>query len=236
LIVTNFFLRRLIYRSMCGLVQTFDLALMHPVRELSRLALADTLDYIHNHMVQALGLEMGQDVLEFALSQVRVPGHYLEFGVFKGDSIKFLAKRIGDNRIHGFDSFEGLPKEWSGFKMDTSTLNLRGKLPRVPKTVQLHPGWFDQTIPAWLSANEGPLAFIHVDCDIYVSTQIIFDLLAPRIQPGTVIVFDEYFNYPNWQHHEFKAFQEFVIKTGAQYEYLAYARNQVAVRILKIGG
>ena len=29
-----------------------------------------------------------------------------------------------------------------------------------------------------------------------------------------MIVFDEYFNYPGWRGHEFKAFQEFVAETG----------------------
>jgi hypothetical protein len=52
---------------------------------------------------------------------------------------------------------------------------------------------------------------------------------------GTVIVFDEYFNYPGWENHEFKAFQEFVEQTNLKYEYLAYNRRheQVAVKITR---
>ena len=53
--------------------------------------------------------------------------------------------------------------------------------------------------------------------------------------PGTVIVFDEYLNYPGWQNHEFKAFQEFVKANNVRYTYLGYARQQVAVRIDAIG-
>ena len=49
--------------------------------------------------------------------------------------------------------------------------------------------------------------------------------------PGTVILFDEYFNFPNWERHEFKAFQEFVENYGIKYTYLAFARQQVAVRV-----
>jgi hypothetical protein len=52
---------------------------------------------------------------------------------------------------------------------------------------------------------------------------------------GTVILFDEYFNYPNWERHEFKAFQEFVSERHVKYTYLAFARQQVAVRIDSIG-
>jgi hypothetical protein len=67
----------------------------------------------------------------------------------------------------------------------------------VLDNVRLHSGWFEGSIPAWLEANPGPVAFIHIDCDIYTSTRTIFTLLAERIVSGTVIVFDEDFNYPN---------------------------------------
>ena len=77
-------------------------------------------------------------------------------------------------------------------------------------------------------------AFVHIDCDIYSSTRDIFRALAPRIVVGTVLVFDEYFNYPDWQQHEFKAFQEFVAAHRVSHEYLAYSRIQVVVRILAI--
>jgi hypothetical protein len=50
-----------------------------------------------------------------------------------------------------------------------------------------------------------------------------------------VILFDEYFNYPNWEKHEFKAFQELVSERRMKYSYLAYARQQVVVRIDAIG-
>jgi hypothetical protein len=53
------------------------------------------------------------------------------------------------------------------------------------------------------------------------------------VVPGSVIVFDEYFDYPGWEQHEFRAFAEFVARARLTYEYLAYNRlhEQVAVRI-----
>jgi hypothetical protein len=56
---------------------------------------------------------------------------------------------------------------------------------------------------------------------------------VPRIKSGTVIVFDEYFNYPGWQGGAFKAFKEFIAYSGLSYEYLTYNRlhEQVAVQI-----
>ena len=81
----------------------------------------------------------------------------------------------------------------------------------------------------------GPVAFLHVDCDVYSSTVDVLRGLAERFQPGTVIVFDEYFNYPGWERHEFKAWQEFISERRVEYAYLGYARQQVALRIVGIG-
>jgi hypothetical protein len=51
---------------------------------------------------------------------------------------------------------------------------------------------------------------------------------------GTVIVFDEYINYPGWQLDEFRAWQEYVKKHNIRYEYIGrVSRHQkVAVRVL----
>ncbi len=60
-------------------------------------------------------------------------------------------------------------------------------------------------------------------------------LCGPRIRKGTVLVFDEYLNYPGWREHEFRAFQEFVAETGRAYEYLSVvpSHQQVAVIITR---
>jgi predicted O-methyltransferase YrrM len=118
--------------------------------------------------------------------------------------------------------------------MDKDAFAMGGELPKVPNNVHLNKGWFDATLPGWLAANPGPIALIHIDCDIYSSTKTIFDLIADRIAPNTIIVFDEYFGYPRWQDHEFKAFQEFVAAHGVRYEYLTYARIQTAVKIISV--
>ncbi|MEO1650873.1 MAG: class I SAM-dependent methyltransferase, partial [Pseudomonadota bacterium] len=70
-----------------------------------------------------------------------------------------------------------------------------------------------------------------IDCDLYSSTVTVFENFADRIKPGSVIVFDEYFNYPNWQAHEHKAFCEFVAKHDTSFRYIAYSVQQVAVII-----
>jgi len=235
MLITNFRLKYLLYKIVCGAYQLVDTGRIHPVRERALRALQRSVDYIDSAMPGALGLENQRELIDFSLRAVTVDGHYLEFGVFTGGTIRYMARRIGSRTIHGFDSFEGLPEAWSGFGLGGKSFDIKGRLPRVPGNVALHRGYFDQSLPQWLNDHPGPAAFVHIDCDLYSSTKTILDLLAPRLANGTVILFDEYFNYPGWEQHEFKAFQEFVTARGVKYDYLAFARQQVAVRITAIG-
>jgi Macrocin-O-methyltransferase (TylF) len=236
MLVTNFRLKYVLYRIVCGAYQLVDTGRIHPVRERALRALQRSVDYIESTMPDALGLETQRELIDYSLQEVGIDGHYLEFGVFTGGTIRYMARRIAPRVIHGFDSFEGFPEEWKGFGLGQKAFDVKGRLPRVPENVRLHPGLFDASLPVWLAGNPGPIAFIHVDCNIYSSTKTVLDLVAPRVTKGTIILFDEYFNYPNWEQHEFKAFQEFVAARRVKYTYMAFARQQVAVRIDAIGG
>ncbi|MGC9269713.1 class I SAM-dependent methyltransferase [Acidiphilium sp.] len=196
-------------------------------------AKGEAVAYIIEHMQSAMMLRDRFALLRFALSRAPAEGLILEFGVEKGLSITCLAKAT-QRLVHGFDSFQGLPEDWSGTAAPRGTFDRQGAPPKVPPNVRLHIGWFDATIARFLSDSNEPIALLHVDCDIYSSTKTIFDLLASRIVAGTVIVFDEYFNYPGWRHHEYKAFQEFCATSGHSYRYLGYAgeKGHVAVVIL----
>jgi hypothetical protein len=191
----------------------------------------DTLDYIEQHMLAAQVLEDRLDLLRFALSRAPETGLVLEFGVEKGASIRWLARHTA-RKVHGFDSFQGLPHDWRGTKEAAGKFDMQGKLPKVPGNVALHVGWFDQTVPGFLAANPGPVALLHVDCDIYESTVTIFQQLTGRLGPGTVIVFDEYYNYPGWRLHEHKAFAEWLAATGQSYRYLGYAAEKGHVAVV----
>ncbi len=188
-------------------------------------------DYVEQHMTEAAMFETRDALLAESLALAPKDGLLLEFGVEKGGSIRELAK-LTPRTIHGFDSFEGLPEAWSGTPEQRGKFSLGGKLPPVPANVTLHKGWFDQTLPGFLAAHAGPVSFVHVDCDIYSSTKTVLESLKPRFVPGTVLLFDEYFNYPNWRQHEYKAFQEFVAATGARYRYVGYSMKNGHVALI----
>jgi len=137
-----------------------------------------------------------------------VDGLWLEFGVFSGTTINAMSQ-FAPGLVYGFDSFEGLPEDWREGK-PKGRYSRDGELPQVRENVRLVKGWFDETLPAFLSEHPGPVSLIHVDCDLYSSTRTVLNLLRDRMVPGTILVFDELFNYPGYERHEIKAFYEFL--------------------------
>ena len=198
-------------------------------------ALLEAAEYAGKHMAKAFKSHDKHEVLLHTLEHVPKGGLVLEFGVWTGRTINTIAERVGRSRtVHGFDSFEGLPEDWYGAYKE-GTFHTGGKLPKVRSNVVLHKGWFDKTLPDFASSQSEKIAFLHIDCDLYSSTKTIFEFLGDRILPGTVILFDEYFNYPGWREHEYKAFKEFIASNELQYRYLAYntSETNVGVQIIK---
>jgi predicted O-methyltransferase YrrM len=207
----------------------------HPRALLQADAQREAADFIRAEMGRAQIVETRDDVLRAAFAHVALDGLVLEFGVAGGDSVRVLAE-LADGPVHGFDSFEGLPEAWPGRHEGAGHYSMGGRLPAVPATVSLHKGWFDDTLPGFLAAHAGPAAFVHIDCDLYASTRTVLDALSGRIVPGTVIVFDEFFNFPSWREHEYKAFAEFVDAHDIAFSYLCAGFQQVAVRIDGLAG
>ena len=171
-------------------------------------------------------------LLRSALARAADFGLVMEFGVFTGRSIGVIAEAVGAT-VHGFDSFRGLPEDWIDGEA-AGSYDSQGQLPEVPETVELHVGLFDETLPPFLREHSEPASFVHLDCDLYASTRSVLDILNRRLIPGTILVFDEYFAYSGWRDHEFRAFQEYIERSGKPYEYLAFGvfTRQAAVRLL----
>lgn len=227
--IANYPLKNMVQKAVMFLHLPLTYGAMHPYRALQKRALSETMDFIVERMPDALAFDTPRELMRHAIRAITLPGEVAEFGVNKGGTIRFIAGHLPQRRIHGFDSFRGLPEDWSGNAMSAGEFDRGGKLPSVPANVELHQGWFDATLPAFSAARREPLALIHVDCDLYSSTKTIFEHLERHIAPGTVIVFDEYFNYPAWQMHEHRAFQEFLARSGRSCRYIGYAFQQVAV-------
>src|SRR5210317_859467 len=73
----------------------------------------DTIDIAHFVNCQ-IKFKDRQRLLNFACNEVYKDGDILEFGVWKGNSLKQMSThfRNTSRKIYGFDSFEGLPEDW----------------------------------------------------------------------------------------------------------------------------
>lgn len=199
------------------------------------LAAASSARYMVEHMRHATNYSEQIPLLEAALGQCSVEGLVLEFGVYRGNTLAAIAR--ADPRLaHGFDSFAGLPEDWTTFQKK-GRFSLGGDVPQfTEKNIQLHVGLFGDTLPGFLEQHAGPVRFIHIDSDLYSSAVTVLAGLRARIVPGTVIVFDEYLNYPGWELDEFRAFQEFAARHRVAYDYIGFAsaHHSVAVKIREI--
>jgi hypothetical protein len=190
-------------------------------------------NYVSNHLSRALLFPDKKRFWTYAASKASSSGLWAEFGVFSGDSINHFANLISyqDGIIFGFDSFEGLKEDWHGTDAPQGMFNMGGKLPQVLQNVRLIPGWFDVSLPRFLEEKSGPFSFIHCDADTYESTGTILSNIGNRITTNTVLVFDEYLNYPNWENGEFKAWQEFCANNSLHYQYLGFCESSAVVKI-----
>ncbi|KQX40350.1 hypothetical protein ASD04_06895 [Devosia sp. Root436] len=159
---------------------------------------------------------------------------WVELGVMTGTSTRHLAasaKAFGRTvTIHGFDSFEGLPEDWHA-RAKKGAFAIKAPVFSEPNIV-IHNGWFDQTLAPFAATNPGQIGLFHVDSDLYSSAKTGFETLAEFIRPGTVILFDEYWNYPEYRDHEYKAFKEFLASSGLGFEYVGYYRDHMQLAVL----
>jgi len=132
--------------------------------------------------------ELGEFVFNLA-------GDYAEVGVYRGGSLKFIAKSFPEKNILGFDTFASMPKTDSSIdiykegQFGDTNLNDVQKLLRNCPNVTLYPGFF----PATATILEEPqFSFVHVDVDIYPSVLSCCEWFYPRLVTGGVIINDDY--------------------------------------------
>ncbi|MDC0671281.1 TylF/MycF/NovP-related O-methyltransferase [Nannocystis radixulma] len=131
---------------------------------------------------------------------------YLEFGVHRGESIARWAELLPGTgcRFVGFDSFEGLPEDWTALDRK-GTFSTGGAAPAVQDPrVSFVKGWFDATLPAFVVPPHERLV-LHFDADLYSSTRTALLALEQHMSVGTYLLFDEFAD----RNHELRAFDEF---------------------------
>jgi hypothetical protein len=99
-------------------------------------------DIIRNNLDKAMLLNTREEILNFCLTNASTNGLVLEFGVFEGYSLNYIADRLLENHdrriAHGFDTFNGLPENWTGNNLTKGYFCIDGYIPQVRNNVKLH--------------------------------------------------------------------------------------------------
>lgn len=147
-----------------------------------------------------------------------LPGDYYEFGVYKGETFSYaittMAPLFKEMRFVALDSFEGLPElrgvdldenYSSGFYQSQFTFSKDGFIANLLKLgidmnrVIIIKGWFEKNLnlDTHKSNGLGKIAAAWIDCDLYESTVPVLQYITPHLQPGTVLLFDDWHCFRN---------------------------------------
>jgi len=161
-------------------------------------------------------------------------GMWIEFGVRDGVSTKYFspyAKKYSTNGLlYGFDSFQGIRNSWSSVNEPAGSFSRSGKQPNKISGCEFIVGWIEDTLGPFLDSNPQNISFVHFDLDVYAPTKFALSLIKKRLQPGALILFDEFHGYPGWELNEKKALEE--IFNSDDYKFIAFSRKQAAIQII----
>tara|TARA_S200000501_G_C20575375_1_gene634810 strand:- start:35 stop:760 length:726 start_codon:yes stop_codon:yes gene_type:complete len=174
-----------------------------------------------------------------------VNGNIVECGVASGRSLlmlsylSYLYRKDYDSKIWGFDSFEGFPKPSKedisprnpkkGEHSDTSTSYIERLLSDcdidnkfIDNNVNLIKGFLPSSASNY---DKSPIAILHIDVDLYESTKASLEEFYQYVEPGGVVMFDEYIDdSDNWP-GAVKAIQDFFGTQTSLFQRDIYSRK-----------
>ena len=130
-----------------------------------------------------------------------IEGVYVECGIGGCVSMSkvselFTRGEAKTRTIYGYDSFVGLPTPsiHDNYYPPGRTGHPRSTLDRIIEkysnlTYNITEGWFKDTLHTY---PKEPIAILHLDVDVYMSYKECLETLYQYVQPGGLILFDEY--------------------------------------------
>ena len=141
---------------------------------------------------------------KWALAQLlrlvtHVPGDTAECGAYLGASSYLICQANLASPLakchHGFDSFEGLSQPggrdgdfWGGGDLSVPLEACLRNLAEF-RECKLYKGWIPERFH---EIADKTFSFVHVDLDIYEPTKASVEFFYPRLNPGGILVCDDY--------------------------------------------
>lgn len=97
------------------------------------------------------------------------------------------------------------------------SFDLGGEVPDLPAGTTVHAGWFEDTVPTWREQFHAGVAFAYIDCDLYESVCTVLKGIADRVRSGSVLLFDDWYNFLNWQANSLRAASEWSKRHGSRW-------------------
>ncbi len=148
-------------------------------------------------------------LFKYAMKQSIIDRPFYEFGVFRGDSFRFL---IGTYKMgYGFDTFTGLPEDWHDRKK--GSYSSEGDIPKIDGG-HFVVGKFESSLPKFFNQKRPLASIINFDADLYSSTICALNYSKQIIDENTILIFDEFLINKTWEQDEYKALTEFCSNNG----------------------
>jgi hypothetical protein len=207
------------------------------INKITEMAVQDSADYAIKNFPEALIFDKRENLWDYcitlAINSVCENPLIVEFGVWKGDSLNYFARKLPSARVLGFDSFEGLEEDWTGTSLPKGYFHMNREVPKFEKNVEIYQGYFEETVPELIGElKDSQIQILHMDADTYKPTAYVLNSLSKNLKTGSIIIFDEFFGYPNFRSHEFKAWESFVTSRTLAFRCLGFTDKQIAVVLL----
>jgi hypothetical protein len=123
------------------------------------IASIDSANYASENFSEAMVYSKREKLWDYCANKSFVFNHteaekitIAEFRVWNGKSLNFFGKKYPNADVFGFDSFMGLQEDCTSVQGHfEGTFDTLGKLPEWENNVKLIVGWFEESLPIFLS-------------------------------------------------------------------------------------
>ncbi len=170
---------------------------------------------VHNDLITLSWDPIRYSTIALAINSIvreKIQGSFAEFGVFKGETSKFIHLLAPEKILYLFDTFKGFPAEYIEDKNEVKRFK-NTKVEIVKKNigdlnnVVIRKGIFPETTKGLETEK---FSFVYIDADLYISILDGLRFFYPRISQGGYLFIHDYNNPQESNAGVLRAVREFM--------------------------